>query len=206
MQDLFGRTAPSGGASSPFTDDHGRPPARAPEDSVPSPSSPAPTPALTHVDARGTASMVDVGDKIPSLRTATASSRIILGAEAFRLVQENRVAKGDVLTVARIAGIQAAKQTSSLIPLCHSIMLNKVRVDFALDAASSSIRVTTEARCTGTTGVEMEALTAASVAALTIYDMCKAVDKGMIITDVMLETKAGGKGGDFMRGPRPAGY
>jgi len=154
---------------------------------------------LTHFDAQGQAHMVDVGDKAYTRRVAVAEGRIRMEPTTLALVQSGTAKKGDVLGIARIAGIQAAKKTSDLIPLCHPIALTRVAVEFEVQAADSSVlcRATTE--CTGQTGVEMEALTAASVALLTIYDMCKAVDRGMTISDVRLMAKSGGKSGDFVR-------
>ncbi len=143
--------------------------------------------SLTHIDDQGRASMVDISAKPPLHREAIAQAFIVLQAETLALIQANGLKKGDVLAVARVAGIQAAKQTHLLIPLCHQIALSKVAVDFHPE--SGGIRITSTARTTAQTGVEMEALTAASVAALTIYDMCKAVDKTMRITDVVLLSK-----------------
>jgi cyclic pyranopterin phosphate synthase len=143
--------------------------------------------SLTHIDDQGRASMVDISAKPPLAREAAAQAFIELQAETLSLIQANGLKKGDVLAVARIAGIQAAKQTQTLIPLCHQVSLSKVTVDFDLEAAG--IRITTSARTVGQTGVEMEAMTAASIAALTIYDMCKAVDKTMRIMDVRLLSK-----------------
>uniref|UniRef100_A0A6S8I9H9 cyclic pyranopterin monophosphate synthase n=1 Tax=Dunaliella tertiolecta TaxID=3047 RepID=A0A6S8I9H9_DUNTE len=154
---------------------------------------------LTHVDNMGHASMVDVSQKKPSVRSAQASGCVYLGPKAYELVAANRAAKGDVLAVSQIAGIMAAKQTSMLIPLCHGIPLNKVDVTFHLDPSSHSVHIKSEASCTGVTGVEMEALTAACVASLTVYDMCKAVSKGIVISDIRLEAKTGGKSGDWRR-------
>ena len=148
---------------------------------------------LTHTDAAGKAHMVDVGDKRITKRVAVAQSRITLGQEAFQLVEENKMKKGDVLTVAQLAGISAAKQTSSLIPLCHNIPLNNVKVDLTLEPHSHSVLIQGKASCTSATGVEMEALTAVSVAALTVYDMCKAVSHNMAISDIQLLEKTGGK-------------
>lgn len=142
---------------------------------------------LTHTDSQGNARMVDVGEKSVQLRVARASGHIKLSPETIRLVSSNLLKKGDVLTVAEIAGIQAAKRTSELIPLCHNIVLNKVLVKGAL--SETGVTVTSEITCTGTTGVEMEALTAVSVALLTIYDMCKAVDQSMLIGDIILIEK-----------------
>ena len=155
--------------------------------------------SLSHVDASGAASMVDVGGKAETTRTARASATVRLGARAFELVRQNRIAKGDVLTVAKIAGINAAKQTHALIPLCHQLLLRDVRVDLSLDAARHAVRVETRATCDGKTGVEMEALVAASVAGLTVYDMCKAASKDIVVSDVRLESKTGGKSGDYRR-------
>jgi len=142
---------------------------------------------LTHTDNKGRAVMVDVGDKEIQVRIAKASGHIILAAETLELIKENLLKKGDVLTVAQIAGISAAKQTSSLIPLCHNIVLDNVKVDTITD--STGVQVNSEVRCTGKTGVEMEALTAVSVALLTVYDMCKAVDKKMVIDKISLTEK-----------------
>lgn len=142
---------------------------------------------LTHTDKKGKAVMVDVGDKELQLRIAKASGHINLAEETISLIKENQMKKGDVLTVAQLAGISAAKQTSSLIPLCHNIVLDNVIVDLATD--KNGVKVTSEVRCTGKTGVEMEALTAVSVALLTVYDMCKAVDKNMVIDNICLTEK-----------------
>ena len=142
---------------------------------------------LTHTDESGRAHMVDTGDKPVQHRVAIASGRINMQPETLRLVRENLMKKGDVITVAEIAGIQAAKQCGHLIPLCHNITLDQVRV--TLEADDGGIAAMSTVRCTGRTGVEMEALTAVSVALMTVYDMCKAVDKGMIITDIQLLKK-----------------
>lgn len=155
--------------------------------------------ALTHINERGEAQMVDVSAKQPTVRIAVAQSVIGLNKEAYTLLIEGTHKKGDVLAVARIAGIQAAKKCSDLIPLCHPLMLSKVSVEFETDANSLSVRALATCQLEGKTGVEMEALTAASVATLTIYDMCKAVDKGMTISDTMLLKKTGGKSGDWER-------
>lgn len=152
---------------------------------------------LTHVDAGGRASMVDVGAKALTTRTAVARGRVLLGPEAFTLVRDNQMAKGDVLTVAQLAGIMGAKHTATLIPLCHNLFLSKVSVDLYLDETTHAIIVTGTAKCHGQTGVEMEALTAVSVAALTCYDMCKAVSHDIVISDIHLVTKRGGKSGDY---------
>lgn len=142
---------------------------------------------LTHTDSGGNARMVDVSDKAVQLRVAKASGQILLSQDTLHLISQNLLKKGDVLTIAEIAGIQAAKRTSELIPLCHNIVLNKVLVKASLD--NSGVTINSEVRCTGITGVEMEALTAVSVGLLTIYDMCKAVDKTMVIGDIQLLEK-----------------
>ena len=154
-------------------------------------------PRLTHIDQSGNASMVDVSAKPDTERIAVAIGSVEMQPETLRLVADNAFDKGDVLAVARIAGIMGAKQTSNLIPLCHPLPLSRIAVDFDLDTDSSAVRITAEAKTTGKTGVEMEALTAVSVAALTIYDMCKAVDRGMRIEGVRLTRKSGGQSGDF---------
>ena len=153
--------------------------------------------SLTHLDEDGAARMVDVGAKAVTAREAVASGRIDRSVEAARAIADGLVKKGDVLAVARVAGIMAAKKTADLIPLCHPIALSAVTVDFDMDAAG--VIVTATARTAGQTGVEMEALTAASVALLTIYDMAKALDKAMVIRDVRLIAKTGGKSGDWRR-------
>ena len=142
---------------------------------------------LTHTDKKGKAVMVDVGDKEPQTRIAKASGHITLSEETTVLIKDNQLKKGDVLTVAQIAGISAAKQTSSLIPLCHNIVLDNVKVELEIDKTGVNVR--SEVRCEGRTGVEMEALTAVSVALLTVYDMCKAVDKTMVIDNITLIEK-----------------
>jgi cyclic pyranopterin phosphate synthase len=150
---------------------------------------------LTHVNNRGEASMVDVGDKSTTTRIAKAQACIFMQSATLQKIQNNAFKKGDVLSVARIAGIMAAKQTHHLIPLCHSLQLSKISVEF--EFIETGIRIFTLAKLDGKTGVEMEALTAASIAALTIYDMCKAVDRGMKISEVQLLEKSGGKSGDW---------
>jgi cyclic pyranopterin phosphate synthase len=150
---------------------------------------------LTHLDEAGNAAMVDVSAKAATIREALAEGRITMSAEALAAIRAGAVKKGDVLATARIAGIMAAKKTSELIPLCHPLMLSKVAVDFEFEA--DGVRVLAMARLSGQTGVEMEALTAASVALLTIYDMAKALDKGMVIGGVRLLEKRGGKSGDW---------
>ena len=142
---------------------------------------------LTHTDSQGSARMVDVGDKQVQLRVAKASGQISLSPETMQLISQNLLKKGDVLTIAEIAGIQAAKRTAELIPLCHNILLNKVLVAASLN--SNGVTINSEVRCSGTTGVEMEALTAVSVGLLTVYDMCKAVDKTMVIGEIKLIEK-----------------
>jgi cyclic pyranopterin phosphate synthase len=157
-----------------------------------------PLPAtLSHFDASGDAHMVDVGDKPSTQRTAIASGRIVMLPATLALVASGTAKKGDVLGVARIAAIQGAKRTSELIPLCHPVAITKIAIDFAIDDASSSVRCTATVACTGQTGVEMEALTAVQVGLLTVYDMCKAVDRGMTITDVGLLEKRGGRSGTW---------
>ena len=150
---------------------------------------------LTHLDAQGNARMVDVGGKPETARSAVAGGRIRMSPEALTAIRDGSVPKGDVLAAARIAGIMAAKKTAELIPLCHPLALDAVTVDFAVEA--DAIGVTATASLSGRTGVEMEALTAASVALLTIYDMGKALDKSMVIEDLRLLSKRGGKSGDW---------
>ena len=152
---------------------------------------------LTHLGAQGEAHMVDVGSKEETERTAIAEGSVIMQAATLRMIVAGNAKKGDVLGTARIAGIMAAKKTHELIPLCHPLLLTKVTVDIEADEGLPGLRVTALARVTGKTGVEMEALTAASVACLTIYDMAKAVDRGMTITGVRLVEKSGGKSGDY---------
>ncbi len=154
---------------------------------------------LTHFDADGKAVMVDVGGKKESERLAVAAGSISMSREAFELVKTGTIAKGDVLGVARIAGIMAAKKVDSLIPLTHPLLINRAEVDFTLDDAGCSVEIAATVAITGKTGVEMEALTAVSVAALTVYDMCKAVDKTMVISNIRLLSKTGGKSGEFKR-------
>jgi cyclic pyranopterin phosphate synthase len=154
---------------------------------------------LTHFDARGQAHMVDVGDKALTRRVAVASGRICMGVLAFELLQSGSSKKGDVLGVARVAAIQAVKQTSSLIPLCHPLALTRVAVDFVLLADVRAVEIVVTAQTHGQTGVEMEALTGVSVGLLTVYDMLKAVDKAMVIEQVCVRSKSGGASGDFVR-------
>ena len=155
--------------------------------------------SLTHLNQRGEAHMVDVADKRETRREATASGHIRMRPETLALLSEGGLPKGDVLATARIAGIQAAKRTHELIPLCHALPLSKVTLDFRLDEQHSRVDVIASCRLNGRTGVEMEALTAVSVACLTLYDMCKAVDKEMVIGAIQLDAKRGGKSGDFQR-------
>lgn len=152
---------------------------------------------LTHLDKAGNARMVDISDKQVTTRVAVAEARVTMLAATLELVQQGGHKKGDVLAVARIAGIQAAKKCADLIPLCHPLALSSIGVDFELDAAGQQVLITATCKLSGQTGVEMEALTAASVAALTIYDMCKAVDKTMVIGGVRVLAKSGGKSGDW---------
>jgi len=148
---------------------------------------------LTHVDSDGKASMVNVGHKNDTVRTAIASGKIILGEEAFTLVESNQMKKGDVLTVSQIAGVMGAKHTSNLIPLCHPLILDKVDIKLKLNKSDFSVLVEGSVQCSGKTGVEMEALTGVSVTLLTVYDMCKAVTKDMVIGEIKLLKKTGGK-------------
>lgn len=157
------------------------------------------TPTLTHINPKGGVHMVDVGPKPDSMRTAVAAGRVLLGEQAFRLVQENRVRKGDVLPTAQIAGIMGAKQTSKLIPLCHDVQLKGVDIELTLNEADFSIEIRAYTKTFGPTGVEIEALTAVSISALTIYDMCKSVSKSIQITDIHLLAKTGGQSGDYRK-------
>ena len=152
---------------------------------------------LTHLDAEGRARMVDVGAKDETERVAVAAGTVLMDGATLDLIMAGGVAKGDVLAAARIAGIMAAKRTPDLIPLCHPLALTSVTLDLACDRQRAAIDITATCRLTGRTGVEMEALTAVSIAALTIYDMCKAVDRGMRITDLRLLHKYGGKSGTY---------
>jgi cyclic pyranopterin phosphate synthase len=154
---------------------------------------------LTHIDAGGEAHMVDVGDKAETVRVAVAEGFVKMKPETLALIREGNARKGDVIGTARLAGIMAAKQTANLIPLCHPLMLTKVTVDIAEDAALPGLRVEALVKLSGKTGVEMEALTAVSIACLTIYDMAKAADKAMEIVNIRLLEKSGGKSGDFRR-------
>ncbi|KAF5207055.1 Cyclic pyranopterin monophosphate synthase [Thalictrum thalictroides] len=154
---------------------------------------------LTHINSSGEAQMVDVSSKAISKRVAIAGCKVMLGKKVFDMVSANQIDKGDVLSVARIAGINGAKQTSNLIPLCHNISLTHVRVDLTLNEKDFSVEIEGEAASTGKTGVEMEAMTAVTIAGLTVYDMCKAVSKDIQIMDVQLEHKSGGKSGEWSR-------
>ena len=154
---------------------------------------------LTHIDSQGRARMVDVGDKDITERVAVASARLAMQPATLKLVLNGDAKKGDVLGVARIAGIQAAKKCADLIPLCHPLPLNSVEISFDCDEAAGRLMIRADCKVSGKTGVEMEALTAVSVAALTVYDMCKAVDRGMVISEVALEEKSGGKSGSWQR-------
>lgn len=154
---------------------------------------------LSHIDEQGKASMVDVSEKPVTCREARASARIAMHASTLEQIKNNTLKKGDVLAVARIAGIQAAKKCADLIPLCHPLALSKVSVEFVINESDSSVDIESFCKLTGQTGVEMEALTAASIAALTIYDMCKAVDLDMVIGQVCLLEKQGGRRGHFLR-------
>lgn len=156
-------------------------------------------PSLTHITANGEAHMVDVGGKAETVREATAEGFVRMLPETLALIRSGNAKKGDVIGTARLAGIMAAKQTANLIPLCHPLMLTKVSVDITEDADLPGLRVTATAKLTGKTGVEMEALTAVSVACLTIYDMAKAADKGMEIGGIQLLAKSGGKSGDWFK-------
>ncbi|KAJ9584572.1 hypothetical protein L9F63_021082, partial [Diploptera punctata] len=150
---------------------------------------------LTHADETGRATMVDIGEKQVTSRTAMAQAIVVTGSHILNLIEENSMKKGDVLTTAQLAGITAAKRTSELIPLCHNICLSHVSVDTKLDREREAVVITSTARCEGRTGVEMEALTAAAVAALTVYDMCKAVSHDIVISEVRLMSKTGGRSG-----------
>jgi len=156
---------------------------------------------LTHFNERGASRMVDVSAKPSSLRTATASGLVRLAPETLRLILDRKTAKGDVLEVARLAGIMGAKRTGELIPLCHPLGLDAVELDFT-PRPPDAIEIVATAKIHGRTGVEMEAMTAVSVAALTIYDMCKAVDRGIVVERIRLEEKTGGKRGDYRRAER----
>jgi cyclic pyranopterin phosphate synthase len=152
---------------------------------------------LTHIDENGASRMVDVSEKDVTERIAVAHARVTMKPETFNLIMDKKITKGDVLGVARVAGIMAAKKTSELVPMCHPLNLNSVKIDYE-DNNQDSIEITSEVKVSGKTGVEMEALTAVSICALTIYDMCKSADRSMIISDVYLVKKSGGKSGTFI--------
>jgi cyclic pyranopterin phosphate synthase len=153
---------------------------------------------LTHLNLQGEAHMVDVSPKAETVREAVATGCVIMKPETLELIKTQTLKKGDVLSVARVAGIMAAKKTPELVPLCHGLMLDQVNLDFTF-SGNRTIEIEARAKCTGRTGVEMEAMTAVSVAALAIYDMCKAVDRGMTISDICLKKKSGGKSGTYIR-------
>jgi cyclic pyranopterin phosphate synthase len=152
---------------------------------------------LTHFDAHGNAVMVDVSDKAATVREATAAGAVLMQPETLKTIMDRGIKKGDVLSVAQLAGIMGAKRTADLIPLCHPLALSSVTVELTCDPVRNAVDITATAKITGKTGVEMEALTAVSVAALTVYDMCKAIDKGMRLTDIRLIKKTGGKSGTY---------
>jgi len=154
---------------------------------------------FTHFDDQGNAVMVDVGGKTATVRVANAAGSITMSPRAFEMVKGGTMSKGDVLGIARVAGIMAAKKVDSLIPLCHPLLISKINIDFSYHDEDNSIEILSTVGMSGQTGVEMEALTAVSIAALTIYDMCKAVDKSMVIGDIRLLKKTGGKSGIYVR-------
>lgn len=154
---------------------------------------------FTHFNEQGRAKMVDVGEKPVSVRTAVAGARVLVNEQTFALIRSGGMKKGDVLTVAQIAGVMGAKRTPELIPMCHPILIDGIDLKLTLDEARLSVEICASVSCAGRTGVEMEALTAAATAALTVYDMCKAVQKDMVITDLRLLKKSGGVHGDFER-------
>ena len=154
---------------------------------------------FTHFNDQGRAKMVDVGEKPPTRRTATAAARVLVNADTFALIRSGGMKKGDVLTVAQVAGVMGAKRTPDLIPMCHPILMDGIDLSLRLDEQRCAVEIQATVSCDGRTGVEMEALTAVSTAALTVYDMCKAVQKDMVITDIRLIRKTGGVHGDFER-------
>jgi len=154
---------------------------------------------FTHFNEQGRAKMVDVGEKAPSRRTAVAAGRVRVNGETFALIRSGGMKKGDVLTVAQIAGVMGAKRTPDLIPMCHPILIDGIDLELKLDEENCAVEIRATVSCAGRTGVEMEALTAVSAAALTVYDMCKAVQKDMVIEDIRLLRKTGGVHGDFER-------
>ncbi|KAJ3692326.1 hypothetical protein LUZ60_012676 [Juncus effusus] len=193
MEEIFGQPPPNSLNPTPTPPN----PLNPNPDSNPSPQS---DPQLTHTDISGKAKMVNISQKPDSTRVALASCKVLLNQTVFNLVSTNQISKGDVLTVAKLAGIMGAKNTSNLIPLCHNINLSEIRVELRLNERDLSVEIEGEVNCEGKTGVEMEALTAVSVAGLTVYDMCKAVSKEICITDVCLVRKSGGKSGNWSRG------
>lgn len=154
---------------------------------------------FTHFNDQGRAKMVDVGEKPPTRRTATAAARVLVNENTFALIRSGGMKKGDVLTVAQVAGVMGAKRTPDLIPMCHPILMDGIDLKLWLDEERRSVEIEAQITCDGRTGVEMEALTAVSTAALTVYDMCKAVQKDMVITDIRLLSKTGGVHGTFFR-------
>ena len=154
---------------------------------------------FTHFNEHGRARMVDVSEKAETARVAVARGRVLVNRDTFDLIRSGGLKKGDVLTTAQIGGIMGAKRTADLIPMCHNITLSGVDIDFTMNEAELAVEITVTAKCAGQTGVEMEALTAVSVAALTVYDMCKAVQRDMVIDGICLVKKSGGKSGDFIR-------
>ena len=154
---------------------------------------------FTHFNDQGRAKMVDVGEKPPSRRTATAAARVLVNENTFALIRSGGMKKGDVLTVAQVAGVMGAKRTPDLIPMCHPILMDGIDLSLRLDEQRCAVEIQATVSCDGRTGVEMEALTAVSTAALTVYDMCKAVQKDMVITDIRLVSKTGGVHGDYKR-------
>lgn len=154
---------------------------------------------FTHFNEQGRAKMVDVGEKTPTRRKAVAAGRVLVNAQTFELIRSGGMKKGDVLTVAQISGVMGAKRTPDLIPMCHPILMDGINLELRLVEEALAVEITATVSCDGRTGVEMEALTAVSVAALTVYDMCKAVQKDMVISDIRLLAKSGGVHGDFVR-------
>lgn len=157
---------------------------------------------FTHLDEEGRARMVDVGEKAITQRIAVAAGKVRMKPETLKRILEQRIEKGDVFSVARISGILAAKKTHEIIPLCHPLPLESIEVNFTADTRRSELNIETQVKCSGKTGVEMEALVATATAALTVYDMCKAVDRGMVISEIMLMKKSGGKSGLYVRKDR----
>ncbi|MFZ5966387.1 MAG: cyclic pyranopterin monophosphate synthase MoaC [Bacillota bacterium] len=154
---------------------------------------------LTHLDEKGRPRMVDVGEKEDTKRVAVARGSIRMNRETLELITEGKMPKGNVLSVAQVAGIMGGKKTSEIIPMCHNILITGIDMDFQIDQENSAIHIEAKAKTVGKTGIEMEALSAVSIAALTIYDMCKAVDKSMVISDIRLVQKSGGKSGEYIR-------